>query len=243
MDKSVFEREYIVNIENIGESNLITNRGLLSILEDIACKHSDSVKFGINEIPITHFTWVLLAWKVEIKKRVTYGTKIKVRTWPKPARKIYTYRDFEVSDENGNIVAIATSKWALVNVINDALAKIPDEIIGLYSPNDNNIFDKEEIDKLEDPKSYTNEYVYTVQRRDIDVNKHVHNLNYLSLAYEALPENIYFSSECNHIEIMYKKSIKLGNTVKALYSNIDNAHFVTIKSEDESVLHAIIKLY
>lgn len=243
MDKLVFEREYIVNIENIGESNLITNRGLLSILEDIACKHSDSVKFGINDIPITHFTWVLLAWKVEIKRRVTYGTKLKVRTWAKPSKKIYTYRDFEVFDENGDSVAIATSKWVLVNVNDDAIAKIPDEIINLYSPSDNNIFDKEEIDKLIDPKEYTNEYVYTVQRRDIDINKHMHNLNFLSLAYEALPENIYFSKECNHIEIMYKKAIKLGNTVKAFYSNIDNVHYVTIKSEDESALHAIIKLY
>lgn len=243
MDKSVFEREYIVNIENIGESNLITNRGLLSIFEDIACKHSDSVKFGINDIPITHFTWVLLAWKVEIKKRVTYGTKLKVRTWAKPSKKIYTYRDFEVFDENGDSVAIATSKWVLVNVNDDAIAKIPDEIINLYSPSDNNIFDKEEIDKLIDPKEYTNEYVYTVQRRDIDINKHMHNLNFLSLAYETLPENIYFSKECNHIEIMYKKAIKLGNTVKAFYSNIDNVHYVTIKSEDESALHAIIKLY
>ena len=146
-------------------------------------------------------------------------------------------------DENGDSVAIATSKWVLVNVNDDAIAKIPDEIINLYSPSDNNIFDKEEIDKLIDPKEYTNEYVYTVQRRDIDINKHMHNLNYLSLAYEVLPENIYFSKECNHIEIMYKKAIKLGNTVKALYSNIDNAHFITIKSEDESALHAIIKLY
>ena len=70
----------------------------------------------------------------------------------------------------------------------------------------------------------------------------MHNLNYLAVAYEALPTNIYSEKSFNNIEIMYKKSIRLGNTVKCFYTVSDNIHYVTIKSEDEKSLHAIIKL-
>ena len=71
----------------------------------------------------------------------------------------------------------------------------------------------------------------------------MHNLNYLSVAYESLPEDAYFSAECNHIEIMYKKAIKLGDTVRCFYSDIDSSHYIAIKSDDNKDLHAIIKLY
>ena len=71
----------------------------------------------------------------------------------------------------------------------------------------------------------------------------MHNLNYLLLAYETLPQEIYDSSECNNIEIMYKKSIMLGDSIKCFYSYFNNAHYITIKSEDEKCLHSIIKLY
>ena len=52
-----------------------------------------------------------------------------------------------------------------------------------------------EFKKLKEPTAFSNEYTYTTQRRDIDVNKHMHNLNYLDLAYEALPEEVYFNQE------------------------------------------------
>lgn len=240
---AIFEKEYIVGIENVGYSNLITNRGLLSILEDVACKHSDSVSFGINDIPVTHFTWVLLYWKVHILKRVIYGSSIKVRTWAKSANKFYTYRDFEVLDEQGNCICIATSKWSLINTEKESISRITDDIIQKYQPDDRNVFEELEVSKLTEPENYSSEYIYHVQRRDIDVNKHMHNLNYLSVSYEALPEDVYFSAECNHIEIMYKKAIKLGDTVKCLYSNIDSSHYITMKSEDNKDLHSIVKLY
>ena len=35
------------------------------------------------------------------------------------------------------------------------------------------------------------EMIYNIQRRDIDINQHMHNLSYLDMAYEILPDNIY----------------------------------------------------
>ena len=240
---AIFEEKCKINVENIGISNLITNKGILNILENSACRHSDIVGFGINDIPTTHLSWILLAWKVKILKRVTYGTELTVKTWAKCANKFQTCRDFEVLDESGDIVCIATSKWTLINTEKGKIERITDDIIERYNPEEINVFENSEIEKITEPETYSSEYIYTTQRRDIDVNHHMHNLNYLSLAYEALPIDVYNSSECNNIEIMYKKGIMLGATVKCFYSHTDSSHFITIKSEDERVLHAIVKLY
>ena len=70
----------------------------------------------------------------------------------------------------------------------------------------------------------------------------MHNLNYLKLAYEALPENVYYSKEKNKVRIMYKHQILLGDKVKCYYNNVENKDIITIKSQDNRVLHAIIEL-
>ena len=209
----------------------------------LACKHSDVAGYGFNDIQNTGLSWILLAWKVKVLKRVKYADVVKVRTWARPSKKFTTLRDFEMLDKDGNVICIATTKWTLVDIKKETITVITDEIINKYFPEDRSMFSENDIAKLIEPKEYSSEYIYKTQRRDIDINKHMHNLNYLYLAYEALPEDVYNSPECDNVEIMYKTSIRLGDTVKCMYSKIDDSHYVTIRSLDGKQLHAIVKLY
>lgn len=68
-----------------------------------------------------------------------------------------------------------------------------------------------------------------LEKQTIDVNNHMHNLNYVDLANEALPEDVYKKAQLNNLRITYKKEIKLGETVKCKYSFADGKHFVVVK--------------
>ena len=81
--------------------------------------------------------------------------------------------------------------------------------------------------------------LYEVRRSDIDINRHMHNLNYLKLAYENLPEEVFFCDELKNVKIMYKHQILLGQKVKCYYSNENEKCIITLKSEDDRVLHSI----
>ena len=70
----------------------------------------------------------------------------------------------------------------------------------------------------------------------------MHNLYYLDLAYEALPQDVYEKRPFDEIRIMYKKEIKLGDVVVCKYSYENNKHIVVIESQDGEKLHAIIEL-
>ena len=54
----------------------------------------------------------------------------------------------------------------------------------------------------------------------------MHNLYYLDLAYEAMPEEVYNKRPFNEIEIMYKKEIKLKDTVICKYSYENDKHII-----------------
>ena len=242
----IFEHKARVDIGKVNGNSFITNKGMLSLLENVACMHSDEAGYGIREIPITHLSWVQLNWRVQILRRLVYGEEVTIKTWARDTTKITTLRDFEVIDKDGKTVCIATTKWTLTNIDTKGITKITEDMISKYNPDTKIIMPDFEFKKLKEPENFTSEYVYTTQRRDIDVNKHVHNLNYLDFAYEALPEEIYeetLSNDFNNIEIMYKNAVRFGDTSKCLYSFSDGIHTVVIKNANNNTLNAIVKLW
>lgn len=236
---AVIERNFEIGIRHIGKSNLITNYGFLCLLEDIACIHSNNVGYGINQVLQTHLSWVLLHWKVSIFKRVCFGTKVTVKSWARPSNGISTLRDFEIYDNEDNLICIASSKWVLVNTESGSITRIPEDFNTLYNTEEKSVFNENDISKLREPSSTSLNFSFNVLRRDIDLNEHMHNLYYLSYAYEALPKEIYENNKFNNFEIMYKTGSKLGETVDCYYTLEDDNHYVVMKTDNK--LHAIVK--
>lgn len=236
------EKRYTLGLTDIGRKNKISNKAIIKMLEDVGGIESEKAGYGLNEIEDNHLSWVLLAWKVKVLKRPIYNEEVIARTWARDANKVFTYRDYEIYDSNGNLCVIATSKWTLVDIRTLKLVGVSEEVRSKYTFFNKSVFE-EEIEKLKEPKSVIKENDYKILRSQIDVNRHVHNLYYLDIAYEILPEDIYYGEEKNNIEIMYKKQIKLNDDIMCKYTIEDGKEIVTIKSKDDKVLHAIVRLY
>ena len=240
---AIFEHKFEIGFRDVGKSNKITNKGLLGYLEDTAGMHSNLVGYGLNDIEKTGLTWILLNWKVKIIKRPLYGESILVKTWARNTIKFYTFRDFEVYNDRNELIAIASSKWVLLDAKTMTLTKISNELIGKYNPENKAVFSNEkEIGKLTFPTQYESMLPYTIQRKDIDINKHVHNVSYLDFAYEVLPEKVYDNSILDTFEILYKKETKLGETLQCFYAKENTSHFIVMKADDEKTIHCVIRL-
>ena len=236
------EKKYTLGLTDVGRKNKISNKAIIKMLEDVGGIESEKAGYGLNEIEENNLSWVLLAWKVKVLRRPIYNEEVIARTWARDGNKIFTYRDYEIYDSNGNLCVIATSKWTLVDIRTLKLVGISEEVRSKYTFFNKSVFE-EEIEKLKEPKSVIKENDYKILRGQIDVNRHVHNLYYLDIAYEILPEDIYYGEEKDNIEITYKKQIKLNDDIMCKYTIEDGKDIVTIKSKDNKVLHAIVRLY
>ncbi len=237
------EQKFIVGLSDINPLEELTNTYLLRVLEDVASMHSEIAGYGITDMDKTRKTWILLSWKVKVIKRPLVNDTLNVKTWSWSIDRFYAYRDFEVKNQYDEVIAIATSKWIFIDIDKRRIVKVEKEVNDKYELEpDYRVFEDYNYEKLEEPKTYISKTSFKITRNLIDINKHLHNIYYLDIAKEALPEEVAFSNELNDFEIMYKKEIKLGETVKAIYSKENDYHYVTIKSEDEKELHAIIKL-
>ena len=240
----IYEEKFKIGLKDVWAKDEVSNIAILEYLEDIAAYHSDSVGIGINTTEETHLNWLLLDWELEVLKRPRYGQVLDIHTWSRGIEKFYAFRDFEVYDEKNNLCAIATSKWLLVDRKTGKIARVEPEIADRYqSETEKAVFKDKKIEKIKEPKEYISEMTYMTRRRDIDVIGHMHNLYYLYLAYEALPEEEYNKRPFNHVRIQYKNQIKLGEIAKCKYTKENEENIVVIKSEDDKILHAIIKIY
>ncbi len=239
----IYKEKFKIGLKDVWKDKEVSNKAILEYLENIGAYHSDSIGYGINTSAETHLSWILLDWKVKVIKRPEYGQTLNIHTWSRSIIKYYAYRDFEIYDENNNLCVIASSKWLLINNQTGKIAKVQPEMASKYeSETEKSVFEEKEIEKIKAPENYKSSIIYEVKRKDIDIIGHMHNLYYLDVAYEALPEEVYNQRPFDEIRIMYKKEMKLGDAVKCKYAYEEDKHIVVIQSQDEKILHAIIEL-
>lgn len=233
--------EELIKYLDVDKNKKLGNRAIVNYLQNTAVYHADSIGDGVNSADKTHTVWLLLNWKIKVFDRPKCEDKIKINTWARKMEKCYSLRDFEIFNGD-NKVAIATSRWVLVNTETGKIERVSEELKEKYNLIDQCVFEDGMVEKLKEPENMELMYEDTIGRTRIDTNNHLNNLYYLDYAIESLPEEVYENSTFNNIEIMYKKEIKYKEKIKCLYKYEDSEHIVAIKSEDLKTLHAIIKL-
>ena len=236
----IYSSNYKIGLDDIGVNNEISNKAILKIMEDVSGFHSASIGYGLFEIETKKRAWMILDWKMKVIKRPKYMDEIKAETWSRKVERLYAYRDFQLKDKDGNIIAIATSRWIFVDTDRRRPVRLTADISDLYESEPDKCVFEEEIEDVK-CENYLFEKDYYIQRRDIDMNEHMHNLNYLDMAYEILPEDIYKNKVFDNVRIVYKKEIVYGEKVECYYSQENDRHIVTAKSNDK--INAIIELY
>ena len=238
----IFKQTYVIGIEEINSHCEATNRALLVAMENIACAYSANVGYGARDIETKKRAWILLEWKMQVLKRPLYNEKIEVITWSRDMDNVFAYRDYEIRYEDGELLAIGTSKWFLMDTERKRPVRITEDIVALYECEQQCVFDKKK-DKIEyDEKRLqtAQSYPYTLQRRDFDINGHMHNINYLDMVYEILPQDVYSTIDFTMVQIEYKKQILPNTAIYCKYYKEGFTHYVIVMSDEG--IHSIIAL-
>lgn len=237
----VFTKKYTITFDDVSENLELKYISLMKYLVDAAGMHSEAVGYGLSMINKTHIGFLLIGWKVKIIEKAHLLDEIEIKTWAEQLSHSLSTRNFEVYLKD-KLIAIVTTKWIMVNPEDHSVAITTDEVVKAYGPVNKKVFD-EPIPKLRVPEIIDKSKTYTIERRDIDSNKHVNNLKYLEIALELLPDEDYSETDFSEIIVNYKNECKLNHDVICSYRKIsDNEHIISIQSLDKTKLHSIIKL-
>lgn len=209
----VTEREYIIHYYEIDYQQRALPTTLINYFQDIALFQSEQVGIGLDFLQKNHLAWSLYQWDILIKNYPVFGQKLKVSTNACYFEKFNAYREFKVTDEHGELMVYAFSRWVLLDTEKMRLTKIPKMIYQAYGLDPDQI-KVSEMSKLDEPREIEYMKDFTVRYSDIDTNKHVNNAKYVEWAIETIPLETVLNYSLNNIKAMYKKETKYGTKVQ-----------------------------
>lgn len=232
-----------VQYPDLGEDSRLSPAGALRMMQEGSARASADRGFGPEDTMRRGSAWALVGWKLRLLRRPLWAEPITVRTWPRAMDVHTSDRDLLLLDRSGERVAAATSRWLLIDMDTGHVAKITDEVRALYRLDETRAVEGDAPSHLSrGPREAQKICSYTVLRRDIDTLHHMNNLHYLELAREALPGAL-ADLPFENYEILYKRQIKLGETVDLCYAFEDGKHVVEFRGQDGRRTHALLWFY
>ena len=200
----MYEMTFTPRISEIDINDNLKVTAILDYLQHIAYKHADVLGVGHRQIFHKGLTWLLLRYTVEILRYPTLDEKLRVTSWvAESGSPRYTLREFEVFDEQGNIICKATTSWLLFNYRKRKTVEFKD-----YWPE----FTAETRRALEYdfpgidlPKKIDESTLLKVRKQDLDINQHVNHVAHIHWIIENIPEKIVKKYKFEKLEISYKE--------------------------------------
>jgi len=237
-----------VAYSDVGPDGLLSQGGILRILQEAAAVASDDVGYGLKDIPRTGVHWILSGWRLELNQRPGWRAELEVETWPRTMEGFLSDRDFlawEVAGGERRLAARGTSRWLLVDARTGKIVRVTDRVREAYDLDQETLFRTPIPNNGKTPDDAPVTFRTAVGRRDIDTNLHVNNIHYLDYAVEALPEEVYHDLP-DTVDIVFRRQILLGTPIQCLYARTeDGRHQVEIRSERNGTVthHAFVWFY
>ncbi|MGV8829178.1 MAG: acyl-[acyl-carrier-protein] thioesterase [Breznakibacter sp.] len=192
----------------------LTFPGFARFLEESAWLHANELGFGLNDTQEAGVVWVIVRLEIDIYRIPRWGDEVQVKTWPRGVDRLFAYREFEVWDHDGGVLAKATSTWIVLDRLERKAVK-PAIVESILPYVDKRMVLERNARRI--PVSGEKKLVASRQVvfSDLDTNGHVNNCKYLEwvvdlMDYELL-KNLHKCSICLNFvsELLYLDGVDI----------------------------------
>jgi acyl-ACP thioesterase len=160
---------------------------LLHFLQETAGSHATANGFGFDSLGASKLFWVLSRLTLKVAAYPRWNDELLLRTWSKAPGALMGNRDFELLSAQGEVVAVASTAWIMVDVASRRPQRI--ERFGSSFPH---VLDRHAIPEPPEKLPTVGEADETSEAReialsDMDMNGHVNNACYVRWALDAFP--------------------------------------------------------
>ena len=206
-----FSREYSVCSYECDCKGMLRVVSLMNMFQDAADTHAELLGVGIEHCIKNGLAWFGSNYHIKIFRMPLWHEKIKIVTWPSQEKKIGAIRDFEVFDDSGKTIIVASSQWILIDFARKKPLALRENLP------DYEVIDERALDtsfqKIDLPSNFSFCKSFAVRYDDIDVNGHVNNAIYPLWATEAIEKDFRLKNYPTEIEIAFKKETLFGDIV------------------------------
>lgn len=209
----------------------LTLPNLTNYLLNSAGNHAEIYGFGLREVNQNNLSWVLSRIVIEMYKYPYNRDKIKVQTWVESVMKMFTMRNFEFLDKNGETIGYARTIWALI----DKDSRKPIDLVKQGIPF--RICDTKECpiakaSKIPTVKADVKE-TFSVKYSDVDLNHHLNSSKYIEHIIDAFTLHKFSKRDIKRFEIEFLAECKFGENISLLKCECPNNEFIVELQNEE----------
>ncbi len=235
-------QDFLVRMEDTGKGFVLSNKGFLTMLTNLACIHGTRIGQGLMDRERCHLCWMVVGWRLQVDHRPLLSETVHGLTWASGYGRLQTTRDFLLYDEQGRTAAKATSSWLVLDEHNTRVLRMTPEIVEPYGLEPDRQNFPEYVFPREAPAFLPERTVtVAVSRAMIDCNDHVHNTAYMDLFSEALPENEDMD-RFNDLTLVYRREIRPREQVEVSWGKAGEERIVLIREAGTELVHAFLLL-
>lgn len=210
---SLYKINYKIELSDVDFNKKLRVSGLFKLFQDIASMASDNLGFGIETLESKFgVAWILMRIRVDVSRLPSLGDEVMLETWPLKPSKIEFERDFLIRGSSGEIIAKASSTWAIIDISTRRLAKT--ERISIKYPEE--IQDRAidcRLGKIKAAGEMKTVYKRVIGYSDIDFNGHLNNSKYVDFIMDCFDIDKHNRYSVKSIEVNFINEILPGDTI------------------------------
>lgn len=193
---------------------------IVDILADIGIEHKEELQCGIDHLKEINELWVFFKYEIKINRYPSYGETIYVDSEISDIYKCFTFRKYDMYDENKVKIIEAEAVICLIDTKLRKAKRVQKEQYTLFGIDEEmngcNIKRLEELERVLGSKEFDIRYA------DIDFNNHVNNTNYIQWAIESTPIEVLNCFQLKDVVVDFEKECNYGSKVIVSYDIEEN---------------------
>lgn len=200
---------------------------LLYFFQEAATEHADIIGVGGDALAKDNIVWILAKMKVRILQNLQPEQACYVMTYPRAQKSRFCPRDYYLYDSKGELVAIGSAIWSLMDWTTRKIVKMELNFGG--EMREDEAF-PEGFEKIRIKEGVpAGEYV--IAPEDIDANEHTNNCVYGDIATQAST-----ITEVGDFVIQYSKETREGEVISLFREETEAGQLICGKLEDDQTV-------
>jgi medium-chain acyl-[acyl-carrier-protein] hydrolase len=226
---------YTIQSSDINPNGCLSTSVLFDFMQQSALKNAVSLGVGVEKMRQTNLAWVLNRLTLTVKRYPKLGETVALATYPVRIDKYFVYRDFQLMDADGVLVAYAVSVWLLLDLEKRSMSSVPSfvheitypEIPNPLPPMSGKVLPLKTVD-------FTSKRVVSIE--DVDFNDHASNVSYVKWLVEAMSLAIQKGCFIKKMDINYRAECYLNEAISVethqkIVENVENTEGVSFQQK------------
>ncbi len=189
--------------------------------------HASRRGFGFNELFRDNHSWVLSRMTIEMSRMPQIYNNYHITTWIESIYRMFTNRNFCITDDEGNVCGYARTIWAMIDNTSrqplDLTSKYGERFQEFLAPEiECNMEGHSRLRPLTDVEPTT-----TIEARysDLDCNGHFNSIKYISHILDLFSREYHSTHHIQRAELAYVAEAYYGDKLSLLMKESEPLHF------------------